>query len=75
MKYYSRERDMLQAARAHITSTVVSKEKKAALDPKFSVPEWLVKLKKDTEPPKEYMLTKTNARYLKPNKLLQWLEK
>jgi hypothetical protein len=35
MKYYSRQRDLLQAARARITSTV-SQAKKAALDPKLS---------------------------------------
>ena len=80
MKYYSRQRDLLQAARAYITSTV-SQAKKITLDPKLSVREWLVKLKKDTEPPKGYMLTQIETRYhdtlksLKINKLFQWLNK
>jgi hypothetical protein len=79
MKYYSRQRDQLQAARAYITSTV-SQAKKTTLDPKLSVREWLIKLKKDTEPPKGYMLTQIETRYhdtlksLKSNKLFQWLE-
>ena len=80
MNYYSRQRDLLQALRAYITSTV-SQAKKTVLDPKLSVREWLVKLKKDTEPPKGYMLTQIEARYhdvlksFKPNKLFQWLDK
>jgi hypothetical protein len=79
MKYYSRQRDQLQAARAYITSTV-SQAKKTSLDPKLSVREWLVKLKKDTEPPKGYMLMQIETRYhdtlksFKSNKLVQWLE-
>lgn len=79
MKYYSRQRDQLQAARAYITSTV-SQAKKTTLDPKLSVREWLIMLKKDTEPPKGYMLTHIETRYhdtlksFKSNKLFQWLE-
>ena len=79
MRYYSRQQDLLQAARVHLTSTV-SQAKQSALDPTLSVREWLVRLKKDTEPTKGYMLLQTKKRYdntfkeFKPRKLHQWLE-
>jgi hypothetical protein len=79
MRYYSRQQDLLQAARVHITSTV-SQAKQSSLDPSLSVREWLVKLKKDTEPAKGYMLLQTKKRYdttfkdFKPRKLHQWLD-
>ena len=74
MKYYSRQQDQLQAARAYIITTV-SNAKKTTLDPKLSVRQWLERLKKDTKPPKEYMITQVKMRYLRtlqnfrPNKL------
>ena len=79
MKYYSRQRDQLQAARAYITATV-SQAKKTSLDPQLSVREWLMNLKRDTEPPKGYMLTQIETRYndtlksFKQSRMLQWLE-
>jgi hypothetical protein len=79
MKYYSRQRDQLQVARAYITATV-SHAKKTALDPQLSVREWLIRLKQDTQPPKGYMIMQTETRYndtlksFKSNKLHQWLD-
>jgi len=79
MKYYSRQQDQLQAARAYITSTV-SQTKKSTLDPELTVRQWLEKLAKDTKPPKGYMLTQMKRRYqstlksFKSNKLSQWLD-
>jgi hypothetical protein len=78
-RYYSRQQDQLQAARAYITATV-SEAKWTSLDPKLSVREWLKDLKKDNEPPEGYMLTQTERRYrntlknFKSNKLFQWLQ-
>ncbi len=79
MKYYSRQCDQLQAARAYITATV-SDSKKTMLDPKLFIREWLLDLKKSTEPPKGYMLMQTEILYrntlrsFKPHKLRRWLE-
>jgi hypothetical protein len=79
MKYYSRQRDQLLAARAQITSTV-SKAKKDLLDPKLSVRQWIENLRSDTQPPKGYMLKHAKTRYrntlrsFKINKLSQWLD-
>ena len=60
MKYYSRQHNQLQAAQAYITTTV-SQAKKTTLDPKLSVQDWLMNLKRDTKPLKGYMLTQTET--------------
>src|SRR6266487_4793836 len=79
MRFYSRQQDQLQAARAFITATV-SEVKRTSLDPKLSVREWLKDLKTDNEPPEGYMLTQVERHYrstlknFKPNKMFQWLQ-
>src|SRR5436189_546159 len=78
-KDYDRQQDQLREARAYIAATV-SRSRKTSLDPDQSVRQWLESLKKDTEPPKSYMIIQTMNRYnetmrsFKPNKLSQWLD-
>jgi hypothetical protein len=78
-KDYARQRDQLKEARSYIMSTI-SQSKRTTLDPDKSVHEWLKQLKKDTEPPKGYMIQQFKRRYqntlrnFKSNKLSQWLD-
>jgi len=80
MKYYSQQQIFLKEARSHITSTV-SPTKSILLDPDLSVREWLVRLKKNTEPTRGYMVKKTVALYVEALKPLkgktfgQWLDR
>jgi len=78
-KDYARQQDQLDTARAYISASV-SRSKRTSLKASQSVRQWLETLKKDTEPPKSYMIIQTINRYnetmrsFKPNRLSQWLD-
>jgi len=80
LKEYRRQQDLLRAVRTYI-STHVSKPKALLLDPTKSTYDWLVKLKEDTEPTKNFMKKKAKQQYadslkgLKQAKISQWLDR
>jgi len=56
-------------------------QKKLLLDPFLTVKEWLIQLKEDTEPLKNFMIRKVQLQYtesfkgLKQAKITQWLDR
>jgi len=79
MKYFLKQEEHLQQIRTQITSTV-SIQKKLLLDPSLTVKEWLIRLKEDTEPSKNFIIRKVQLQYtdslegLKQTKINQWLD-
>ena len=80
MKYFLKQEEHLQQIRTQIMSTV-SIQKKLLLDPSLTVKEWLIQLKEDTEPSKNFMIRKVQLQYteslkgLKQTKVTQWLNR
>jgi len=62
MKYYFRQEDLIRSVHSYISANV-STPKRLLLDPNLTTREWLVKLKEDTEPTKNFMRRKVQQQY------------
>jgi hypothetical protein len=70
MKYFLKQKEHLQQIYTQITSTV-SIQKKLLLNPSLTVKEWLIWLKEDTKPSKNFIIKKVQLQYIKSLKGLK----
>jgi len=62
MKYFLKQEEHLQQICTQITSTVLI-QKKLLLNPSLTVKEWLIRLKEDTKPLKNFIIKKVQLQY------------
>ena len=79
LREYNHQQDLLREARTYIQS-IISTVKQTHLDSELSKHKWILTLRNDTAPPKEFMLNKAREQYInllrsfKTNKIHPWLD-